>query len=152
MGGNIRMVYLPEELNKKLKEEANASALMVSLLEKHYQFKERNQLTAQQRLDLFREQIEKNLNPLLTQEEQLIKEVERENKKFQEKEFEEQKIIYKEQDKKNRIFTTFNEEVGREMIEEEYQELLRRYKTEPKFNLFKFIEEYKEVNNGERNI
>jgi len=125
---------------------------MVSLLEKHYQFKERNQLTAQQRLDLFREQIEKNLNPLLTQEEQLIKEVERENKKFQEKEFEEQKIIYKEQDKKNRIFTTFNEEVGREMIEEEYQELLRRYKTEPKFNLFKFIEEYKEVNNGERNI
>jgi len=152
MGGNIRMVYLPEELNKKLKEEANASALMVSLLEKHYQFKERNQLTAQQRLDLFREQIENNLNPLLIQEEQLIKEVEQENKKFQEKEFEEQKIIYKEQDKKNRIFTTFNEEVGREMIEEEYQELLRRYKTEPKFNLFKFIEEYKEVNNGERNI
>jgi len=147
-----KSISIPYELDNLLKGEENASGLICNLLREHYKYKGQNQLTAQQRLDLFREQIEKNLNPLLTQEEQLIKEVERENKKFQEKEFEEQKIIYKEQDKKNRIFTTFNEEVGREMIEEEYQELLRRYKTEPKFNLFKFIEEYKEVNNGERNI
>jgi len=145
-----KSISIPYELDNLLKGEENASGLICNLLREHYKYKGQNQLTAQQRLDLFREQIEKNLNPLLTQEEQLIKEVERENKKFQEKEFEEQKIIYKEQDKKNRIFTTFNEEVGREMIEEEYQELLRRYKTEPKFNLFKFIEEYKEVNNGNK--
>jgi hypothetical protein len=38
------------------------------------------------------------------------------------------------------------------MSEEEYQELLMRYKEELKFNLFRFIKEKKEVLNGERNI
>jgi hypothetical protein len=150
MGKNIRMIYLADELNSKLKEEENASALIVSLLEKHYKYKEQNQLTAQQRLDLFREQKEKNLDPLLTQEEQLMNEVEREQEEKIKYEYLKQKEIDKEQNKKNTIFNTFKEEVGREMTEKEYQELLRRYKEEPKFNLFRFIDEHKEVLNGER--
>lgn len=145
-----KSISIPYEIDSLLKKEENASALIVSLLEKHYKFKEQNQLTAQQRLDLFREQKEKNLNPLLTQEEQLMKEVEREQEEKIKYEYLKQKEIDKEQDKKNRIFNTFKEEVGREMSEEEYQEILRRYKEEPKFNLFRFIDEHKEVLNGER--
>jgi len=170
MASNIRMLYISSDLNDLLKEEKNASALIVSLLKEHYKFKEQNQLTAQQRLDLFREQKKEILNPLLIQEEQLIKEVELKKEKLltqeeqlikkveQEKEeqnqyeYLKQKEIDKQQDKKNRIFNTFKEEVGREMSEEEYQELLMRYKEELKFNLFRFIKEKKEVLNGERNI
>ena len=137
-----RYIYLQDDLNNLLKKEINVSALISDLLKRYYQVEERSKLTAQQRLDIFRKQKEQNLNPLLTEEELLLKEVEKERDRENEEEKERQRRKEKEQDKKDNIFNTFKEEVGREMTEEDYEEYQRRIaEEEPKFNLFKFCDE-----------
>ena len=134
------MFSVTDELSCKLKKETNVSALIRDLLSKHYNLQEQNKLTALERLELFRKQKEQNFNPFLTEEEQLLKEVEQEKQKEINIELEQQRRKEKEQYKKDNIFKTFKEEVGREMTEEEYQEYQERI-NEKNFNLFKFCEQ-----------
>jgi len=136
----IKMFSVTDELSCKLKKETNVSALIRDLLSKHYNLQEQNKLTALERLELFRKQKEQNFNPFLTEEEQLLKEVEQEKQKEINIELEQQRRKEKEQYKKDNIFKTFKEEVGREMTEEEYQEYQEQI-NEKNFNLFKFCEQ-----------
>ena len=161
----IKMFSVTDELNCKLKKETNASALIRDLLSKHYNLQEQNKLTAVEKLRILQakkkeeeserllmaedlihqaELIKQIVTPIienvLTEEDVLLKEIELENEKEKEIELEKEKRIKKEQYKKDNIFKTFKEEVGREMTEEEYQEYQEQI-NEKNFNLFKFCEQ-----------
>ena len=55
-----RYIYLSEELNKKLKEESNASGLIQELLHEHYRKLDPNQMTPEEiRTEITRRKLEK---------------------------------------------------------------------------------------------
>jgi len=55
-----RYIYLSEELNKKLKEENNASGLIQELLLEHYRKLDPNQMTPEEiRTEITRRKLEK---------------------------------------------------------------------------------------------
>jgi hypothetical protein len=136
-----RTICLPEELNEKLKKEENASALISQLIEKYYKL---------------------NVNKIDEIEERQ-KQIEEERKKFQEKYSEDyavlenrKQIIKKEaeteeqvrekakrmrEEKINNILDYFQELTKREMTKEELSDYLFRLENEPKFNMWRFVEE-----------
>lgn len=137
-----RYIYLPDELNLKLKEEENASALIVRLLNKYYEIENKESPG----------EIEKKIETLKRKQEEFIKSISADvgqlttKKVLVEKQIEtveetQAKNEKKENDKKDYVRKTFIEFMKREITEEELNEYFNRLLNEGGFNMFKFLEE-----------
>lgn len=135
-----RYIYLPDELNNRLKQEENVSALIVNLLTKHYRYN-----VEEKGLIL------ENINKIDYEREKYIQQLENEKIEFQKKLLE---ISKKEQEKideenklksrKERIYSSrnqyFKEVTGRDMTSEEHEEFNERFQHE-NINIFEFAKE-----------
>lgn len=152
----LRSITIPEWIDKKLRESKNASALITSLLEKHYSLekiknKDEKIEEYESRIKNFVEEKEKEKMEFIEnckrEKELMVKElgeierIEQNSKEIQEKIETERADIKEKRIKEYRLKIFFNI-VSREMSAAEYEDFLSKY---PKISIQKFAEEKKEA-------
>jgi chromatin remodeling complex protein RSC6 len=117
-----RYIYLSHELNEKLKQESNASALIVKLLEEHYNFNIGSREEIEERLKNLGEK-QKTKIEIFKKEIEKLEEV-KENIEDKEKATREQeeRIKRNELSKRESRNNIFKDITGRDMSDDEYNE------------------------------
>jgi hypothetical protein len=139
-----KMISLSFELNEKLKQEENASGLIVSLLEQYYKTNvksiseiESRQKAIEEERKKFQEKYSEDYATLENRKQLIKKEVESEEES-------KEKIRRLREEKIKNILDFFSIEMGREMTKEELSDYLYRLDNEKGFNFFTFIDEIRE--------
>lgn len=145
MGNVQKMISLSYELNEQLKKEENASGLISELLTQYYRLNvnkiediEARQKEIESERQKFTEKYSDDFATLEKRKQLIKKEVETlEQLKERQKKRREEQV--------KSILDWFKSLMDREMSNEELSEYLLRYDTEPGFNMYKFVDEKKEI-------
>ena len=140
-----RYIYLQDELNNKLKEEENASALISRLLNEHYKFSkvetmaeiEEAEKQIQDKRNKLNQELAEEENQIITKKEIKVKEIEFEEKK--------QELTEKQKaEKRESIKQYFKLITQREITEAQLDEYMQRLEDHEISGLGEYIEELKE--------
>lgn len=140
-----RYIYLQDELNNKLKEEENASALISRLLNEHYKFSkvetmaeiEEAEKQIQDKRNKLNQELAEEENQIITKKEIKVKEIEFEEKK--------QELTEKQKaEKRESIKQYFKLFTQREITEAQLDEYMQRLEDHEISGLGEYIEELRE--------
>jgi len=125
-----RYIYLPDELNEKLKAEANASGLIQSLLFEHYKFSksetieslEAKEAEIKAKRDALNKALEAEESQIVTKKEIIEKEIE----KIQTKQERDQEKFEAKKQSAKEYFKIFTQREMTDAEAEEYMEMLEQ--------------------------